>query len=128
MEFFIDRSLGRKHLASALRDRGFTVHTMADLYGEQEAQRLADEDWLRDVGRRGWVVLMKDTRIRYRTAEREALIEGGVRAFCLTAGQLGAAEQTRRFVDNLDAIRARSSHPGPFIDAVQAQGLRRVWP
>jgi hypothetical protein len=34
-EFFIDRSLGRRHLADALRAQGFVVHTMASVYGEQ---------------------------------------------------------------------------------------------
>jgi hypothetical protein len=47
-EFFIDRSLGRRHLAAALRDLGLTVHTMASAYGEAEAQRLADELYERD--------------------------------------------------------------------------------
>jgi hypothetical protein len=37
IEFFIDRSLGRKHLAQALGDLGFTVHTMASVYGERVA-------------------------------------------------------------------------------------------
>jgi hypothetical protein len=39
---------------------------------------------------------MKDDAIRRRPAEREALIEGGVRAFCLTNAQLRGEEQARR--------------------------------
>ncbi len=50
VEFFIDRSLGRKHLARALGDLGFIVHTMASVYGEQVAQELDDERWLTDAG------------------------------------------------------------------------------
>jgi hypothetical protein len=42
-EFFIDRSLGRKHLANALAEQGLIVHTMASVYGEDVAQGLADE-------------------------------------------------------------------------------------
>jgi hypothetical protein len=43
---------------------------------------LADTEWLRDAGENGWVVLMKDDKIRYRPAELEALTASGVRAFC----------------------------------------------
>src|ERR1700749_754619 len=97
-EFFIDRSLGRRIVPDALRAAGGTVHTMADVYGEQIGQRLLDETWLLDVGQRGWVVLMKDDAIRRRPAERDALIAGGVRAFCLTNAHLRGEEQARRLV------------------------------
>src|ERR1700761_3033300 len=103
-EFFIDRSLGRRIVPDALRAAGVTVHTMADVYGEEIGQGLRDETWLLDAGRRGWGVLMKDDAIRRRPAEREALVEGGVRAFCLTNAQLRGEDQARRFVDNLDRI------------------------
>lgn len=39
---------------------------MADVYGERIGQGLADAEWLRDAGTQGWVVLIKDDRIRYR--------------------------------------------------------------
>jgi hypothetical protein len=55
VEFFIDRSLGRKHLARALGDLGFTVHTMASVYGERVAQELDDERWLADAGEHDWI-------------------------------------------------------------------------
>jgi hypothetical protein len=127
-EFFVDRSLGRKHLAEALRDLGLVVHTMASIYGEERAQRLPDQRWLRDAGANGWVVLMKDDAIRRRPAEREALTEAGVRAFCLTNAQLRAAEQTARFVDNRHRIIRQARKPGPYIYGVYQRGIRRLWP
>jgi hypothetical protein len=93
IEFFIDRSLGRKHLAEALQELGYTSHTMASVYGERAAQDLKDEQWLADVGQHGWVVLMKDDAIRRRPTERDALSAAGVRAFCLTNANLRASEQ-----------------------------------
>lgn len=57
-EFFIDRSLGRKHLATALAEQGLIVHTMASVYGEATAQELSDDVWLKEAGARGWTVLM----------------------------------------------------------------------
>lgn len=127
-EFFIDRSLGRRHLAAALRDLGLTVHTMASAYGEAEAQGLADELWLADAGRRAWIVLLKDDAIRRRPAERDALMRAGVRAFCLTNAQLRAEEQTSRFVDNINRILQRARKPGPYIYGVYEGRLERLWP
>ena len=126
-EFFIDRNLG-KSIARGLRELGFTVHTMASVYGEKRGQRLADQVWLRDVGKRGWVVLTKDDAIRRRPAERDALIEAGVRVFCLTAAQLRGAEQLARFAENRDRILRRARHPGPYIYGVYAGRIERLWP
>ncbi|HEV2975903.1 MAG TPA: hypothetical protein VGX69_13060 [Solirubrobacteraceae bacterium] len=115
IEFFIDRSLGRKHLAQALEDLDFTVHTMASVYGEQVAQELEDERWLADAGQHDWIVLMKDDAIRRRPAERDALAEAKVRAFCLTNAQLRASGQSARFVGNIKRIQRQAEKSGPYI-------------
>jgi PIN like domain len=127
-EFFIDRSLGRRHLAAALARCGLVGHTLASVYGEERAQSIADTEWLTLAGEHGWVVLMKDDRIRRRPAEIEALRLAGARAFCLTNANLRAAEQSERFVANRHRIVQRAAKPGPFIDGVYAHGLRRLWP
>lgn len=112
-EFFVDRSLG-KSIVEALRATGLTVHSMADVYGEERAQRLRDEVWLRDAGRRDWIVLTKDDAIRRRPAERDALTDAAVKAFCLTTAQLRGAEQIERFVHNRHRIPSPSSKGGPL--------------
>jgi hypothetical protein len=128
IEFFIDRSLGRKHLAQALGDLGFAVRTMASVYGEQVAQELDDERWLADAGQHDWVVLMKDDAIRRRPAERDALSEAKVRAFCLTNAQLRASEQSARFVGNIARIQRQVEKPGPYIYGVYDGYIKRLWP
>ncbi len=127
-EFFIDRSLGRHHLAAALTDCGLVVHTLASVYGEERAQTVSDDEWLAFAGARGWVVLMKDDAIRRRPAEIEALRVAGVRAFCLTNANLRAADQSERFVTNRHRMIQRAAKSGPFIDGVYADGLKRLWP
>lgn len=126
-EFFVDRSLG-KSVVEALRATGLTVHSMADVYGEERAQRLADEVWLRDAGQMDWIVLTKDDAIRRRPAERDDLTEAAVRSFCLTTAQLRGAEQIRRFVDNHHRILRQARKPGPYIYGVYEGGLPRLWP
>lgn len=92
--FFIDRSLGRKHLAGALTELGLTVHTMASVYGEQNAQELEDERWLADVGRHDWIVHCLTTGPAYRllAAGRSSLrlcaAAADLRASCIWAAFL----------------------------------------
>jgi hypothetical protein len=115
LEFFIDRSLGRHAVPTALRTAGAIVQTMAGIYGEQVGQGLADEDWLSDVGERGWVVLLKDAKIRYRPAELGAIITHGIRAFCLANANLRPADQAERLVANLPQITRLAEEVGPYI-------------
>lgn len=82
--------------------------------------------WLREAGRRGWAVLMKDERIRYRSVERDALAAGAVQAFCLANGNLRAETMAEQFLDVVDAMAARCQMPGPFLYVVSSQGLRSV--
>ena len=79
-EFFLDRSLGKK-TASGLREAGYVVHLVADHYPND-----ADEDWIAEGCSRGWILLTKDKRIRYRAAVLEALQEGHL--FCLITGNM----------------------------------------
>jgi predicted nuclease of predicted toxin-antitoxin system len=113
--FFLDRSLGRKRIATALREAGAIVHIHDD-YFPPDAR---DEQWLTHVGRKGWVVLTKDHRIRYRNLERTALMQAGVGAFILTVGDLQGDEMARIFVDALPAIaKFLRKHKKPFIAKV----------
>ena len=105
------------------------MHVMADVYGERIGQGLADEEWLRDAGERGWVVLMKDAKIRYRPAELQVVIDHDLRAFCLTNANLRGVAMAERFVANLARmVRLAREKPGPYIYGVYADGVRSLWP
>jgi hypothetical protein len=126
-EFFVDRSLGRS-IVDGLRAAGLIVYSMADIYGEDQAQRLTDEVWLRDAGKHCWVVLTKDDAIRRRPAERDAMIDATARVFCLTTAKLRGVEQTERFVQNRHRIVRQARKPGPYIYGVYEKSLKRLWP
>lgn len=80
-----------------------------------------------DSGRsESWAVLMKDERIRYRSAERTAVITHNVRAFCLTSGNLRAAAMGHQYLAILHDLAEACRQPGPFIYAVSSTGPRRV--
>ena len=99
---------------------------MAEVYGIPADEDITDVEWLEMAGGRGWPVLMKDERIRYRAVEREALIAHSVQAFCLTSGNLRAAAMAEQFLAVVGQIAAACTQPGPFLYAVSGRGLRRL--
>ncbi|HEX5645583.1 MAG TPA: hypothetical protein VFX56_01320 [Nitrospira sp.] len=124
--FFLDRSLGKKRVATALREAGATLHIHDDHFPPDAK----DEDWLLEAGRRGWIVLTKDHRIRYRHVERLALMKAGVAAFILTAGDLQGDEMAQIFVKALPRItRFLKNHTKPFIAKLARDGsVSRLFP
>ena len=118
--FFVDRSLGRKIIPAALIQAGEVVRIHDDLF-PQDAK---DEAWLTQVGKCGWIVLTKDTRIRYHAIEVNALRAAAVRAFVLTAkGDLSGQEMAGIFVKALPAIKKLCMRqPPPFLARVNREG------
>jgi hypothetical protein len=55
--------------------------------------------------------------------ERTAVLDHRVRAFCLSSGNLRAAEMAQRFIDMLDQITEACSQPGPFLYTVSASAF-----
>jgi hypothetical protein len=84
---------------------------------------MRDEEWLREVGQRGWIVLTRDDRIRYRFQERTALFHAGVRAFVLARRSLSGAAMAEAFVQALPAMRRFVvRHQAPCIACVTQAG------
>lgn len=69
LTLFLDESLDSLSVVTALRDAGATV----ERHTEHFARSVADDVWLTEAGKNGWIVLTRDKRIRYRQLERLAL-------------------------------------------------------
>lgn len=95
-------------------------------YGVPADEDITDVEWLGDVGRLGWVVFMKDERIRRRPAEKAALIEHAIKCFVIARGDLPAEEMGRRFIVNLAAIEVACASSGPFIYAVHDSRITKL--
>ena len=93
--FCVDEALGKRVVAQALRDAGVRVELLID----HHSPGTPDAEWLADVGRRGWVVLTKDKRMRFRPAEQIAIVKHGVRAFVLTSGEMSAQDMAVAFLE-----------------------------
>ena len=117
--FFIDRSLGVEPIRTELIKSGLAIEIHDDHFARDEEDRV----WLRTVGERGWVVLTKDQRLRYRPLEITALRASNARVFVLTSGNLRGIEIAAVFRAALPRIhRILQSRPGPFVARVSQSG------
>jgi predicted nuclease of predicted toxin-antitoxin system len=121
--FFLDRSLGKRKVADALREAGVDVEVHDDHFPPDAK----DEEWLAAVGARGWAVLTKDDRIRYREHEREALLSANVRAFVLTNRNLSGNEMAQIFVAALSRMKTLlTTKDSAFIATVTRSSIRVI--
>jgi len=103
------------------------IHCIADEF-PNDAEQVADEEWIEHGVVRGWVPLCKDGRIKGRNHERGPLIVHQASLFYLDNQQLLVAEMVRRFDQARDAIERRARRGGPAIYAVTAHGVDKRWP
>jgi predicted nuclease of predicted toxin-antitoxin system len=120
-KLLIDQSLGSLAVPAFFRQAGFDTTTIAELFGRTD---VPDVEWIQQAGKLGMVVVNKDARIRYRPAERQAVIQARLRLLCLTSGNLRTAEQVECFRTNLKAIERFWGKPGPWILAVRRQSVQ----
>lgn len=124
--FFVDRSLGRHRVPNLLREAGWSLITLAEHYGIPADEDVDDVDWLELAGQNRWPALMKDEKIRYRPAERAAVMAHDVRAFYLTSGNLTSQQMADLFVAHRDVIWGRAAEAGPALFAVSRDAVRQI--
>lgn len=110
-----------------LRAKGWKLTLIADVY-PKDAQDIPDDVWMREGCARGWSLLTKDQKIRYREEELSAL-EPGSALFCLSAGTL----QVAQMVDAFEGAKARIHRAvdlgtGGFWHVYTDGNVRKMWP
>ena len=117
--FFADESLDSLTVVAALRDAGARVERALDHF----TKGTLDEVWLAEAGRRDWVVLTRDKRIRYRQLERLTLKSAGVRAFVFIGGNVTGRETGEILANALGRmVKILRTVPGPFIYHIGRSG------
>lgn len=110
--FFCDRNIGGKLFPGRLREAGIRVHAHDDHF----APDAGDEEWIPAVAARGWIVLTRDRRIRYRGLEREAVFSSGAALIVLVGGNAPTPELARNFINSCDRVLAfLDANPPPFL-------------
>ncbi len=111
--FFTDRDLGKKFPA-ILQEAGLTVERHADHF----AANCPDEEWLREVGKKGWIAVTHDQRIRYKPNELAAVVDNRV-ALLVVIGQAPYPELAQAFVTTYVRIESFiQKHQVPYIAKV----------
>ncbi len=120
MTFFIDANLGEQ-IARGMQGFGEDVVHLKDCFDEGEA----DEVWLKHIGAKGWFLLTRDERIRWKPAERAALRTHNIGAFFLGGKNLKRWQLIEQVVRNWTRIQqlARSTQP-PFAYRVPPHGTK----
>lgn len=122
--FFLDRSLGKIDIAKRLRDKGFTV----EIHDDHFSEITTDSKWLSFIGKKGWIVLTKDKRIRHRENEKLMVLENKVGMFVLTRGEYTSKEMGNIILKATGKIqRFVSNNKPPFIVSIsKSSNLNRL--
>jgi isopentenyldiphosphate isomerase len=88
-----------------------------------------DDDWLPVIGRRRLVVITRDQRIRYRSAEKRAWVDHSVRGFVLTGRRSQTTADSNAILmlhwTKIEALVSAEPY-GPWMRAVTSSGLRLI--
>jgi PIN like domain len=90
--FFSDRDLGRAFPATLVA-AGIKV----ERHDAHFAPDTPDEEWIAEIGRRGWIALSRDVRIRYSPLALSVLMESRAQLFVLV-GKLTTAQAAETFL------------------------------
>lgn len=111
--FFTDRDLG-KRFPDILRAAGLTVERHADHF----LQDCPDETWLEEVGRRRWIAITHDGRIRYKPNELAAVMQHRV-PLLVVIGHAPYPQLAQAFAVTVPRIlRFIEKHEPPYIAKV----------
>lgn len=125
LTLFLDESLDSDSTAQALAAAGATVERLTKHF----PKGTDDRTWLSFAGSKGWIVLTRDKRIRYRRLERLALQAARVRAFVFTGGNVTLTATAAILAGAIDEIRAICDRePGPFVYHIGRAGKPRRMP
>jgi predicted nuclease of predicted toxin-antitoxin system len=122
--FFIDRALGKKYVADALRSVGANVEVHADHFSPDAP----DIEWLPEVSFRGWLILTKDDEIGRNFLEQMAIASSDAKVFVLSLRNLTGEEMAEIFVQAIERMeKFARSNQSPFIAKIYKYGKVRVW-
>jgi hypothetical protein len=108
--YFTDRDLGNR-FPEILKSAGLAIERHADHFTHDTP----DEVWLEAIGKRGWIVLTHDRRIRYKPNERDAVMRNGV-ALLVIVGKAPFPDLARAFVNSLPVVETfLARRRRPFI-------------
>ena len=123
--FLLDRSVGGRALVTRLRDAGWDARTLAEEYGDAQAQRMSDEEWISSGTSQGYILLAKDHRVASRPLEALAIYMNDARVVAFARGDITAAAMGDLCLAHAEAIHRLANVRPPFVFSLGVNGLRR---
>ena len=119
-KFIFDENIS-VHIVAGMREFGENVQHLTEHF----AQGTADEDWLVEVGKRGWFLVTRDRKIRRRPAQLDALRRNAVGAFFLGGKDLDRCRQITQLVRAWPRIKQHAQREvRPFAFNVNQSGTK----
>jgi hypothetical protein len=119
LTFFFDRNLGDRVPGRLVR-LGWPIEKHDDHFSFE----ITDIELLPEVAKRGWVFVTQDKMIHRRPAEKQALLESGLRTFLIVSTANLSANET---IEVLERARQEMffialSETGPFLYGIRKDG------
>lgn len=128
LHFFLDRGLGSRVVAQALRQAGWKLETMDERYGADQSQKIQDTQWIEEATLAGDVLLCKDLAIARNSLEAQAVYMTSARVFALSSASVTGPDMARWYLANeARIVRVALRANGPYVMAIHpSYGLRRA--
>ena len=120
MILFFDRSLGKGLGRTLRRARGFPA--TVELHDQHFPQNTPDDEWLAEIGQRGWIAIGQDYHHHLMGLERDAIRTHRVGVFYLWGANASQWEQLRVLAKAWSLIEAMSTTAPPFIYRIEKSG------
>lgn len=116
---FLDRNLGKHIIADRLRSEGLNV----EIHDDHLPLDAPDEEWLRLVGRNGWLALTKDKNIRYRATELQSIRTHRACVVVVRAKNATATDIAELLLKGKNSIaRFAARAQAPFVAGIDRSG------
>ena len=102
------------------RVKGFPA--TVELHDQHFVQDTPDDEWLAEIGKRGWIAIGQDSRHHLMAVERAAIRAHDVGLCYLWGANASQWEQLRVFTKAWDRIQDASRGPVPFIYRIRGNG------
>lgn len=119
--------MGSKIVPQGLRNAGWQLTTMDEIYGVDRSQEIDDIDWIRDATMRGECIITKDPKIARLPVEAQMVVMCDARVFALTSAKISGEQMKERLILHQDTIFrwAQRVRP-PFVAGVYEKRVNRL--
>jgi hypothetical protein len=114
-EIFLDRTHGGRFV-TLLRDIGFTINPIKDIYPNGKDQFIRDPQWIQLCGENNWIIITGDKRLETVPENRQAVIDAKARVFILMDTQSLPEEWAAAVIVGHERMQEIiEANPGPFF-------------